>query len=78
MDEGEYLGPVAGFEDSIGEGAVALVLNGLPGVIEQLEEVLEDGEDLLLREAQRLHGVDGAVCPLPPAQRIHRKPYFPS
>lgn len=73
MDGGgiEYLGAVAGFEDGVGEGAVAIVLDGLPGVVEELEEVLEGGDDLLLGEAQRLHGVQGAACSFPPPLGIH-------
>lgn len=68
------LGAVAGFEDGVGEGAVAIVLDELPGVVEELEEVLEDGDDLLLGAAQRLHGVEGAACPLPRPLGIHPSP----
>jgi hypothetical protein len=61
-----YLGAVTGVEGGVGQGAVALVLDGLPVVVKELEEALEDGGDLLLGESQGLHGVNGAACPLRP------------
>ena len=67
-----YLGAVTGVEGGVSQGTVALLLDGIPAVVKELEEVLEDGGDLLLGESQGLHGVKGAACPLRP--RSHPAP----
>jgi hypothetical protein len=60
-----YLRAVAGVEDGVGEGAIGFILDGLPAVVEEIEEVPEDRGGLLPGEAQSLHGVKGTACPLP-------------
>ena len=67
-----YLGAVTSVEGGVSQGTVALLLDGIPAVVKELEEVLEDGGDLLLGESQGLHGVKGAACPLRP--RSHPAP----
>jgi hypothetical protein len=59
-----HLEALAVVEDGVGEGAVALVLDGLPAVVKELEEAPEDGSGLLLGESQGRHGVNGTACPL--------------
>lgn len=58
-------------EDGVGEGAVALVLDGLPVVAEEPEEVLEDRGGLLLGETQLLHGLQRLPRPLRVRFRTH-------
>ena len=55
---------VLGIEDGISKGAVALVLDGLPVVVEDLEESPKHGGGLLLGEAEQLHGVQGLPGPV--------------
>lgn len=50
-------------EDGISEGTIALILNGLPVVVEDVEEFLEYWGGLLLRETKQLHGVQCLLGP---------------
>ncbi|BAS91805.1 Os04g0692850, partial [Oryza sativa Japonica Group] len=64
-------GHLVAVEDGVGEGAVALVLDGLPVVAEEPEEVLEDRGGLLLGETQLLHGLQRLPRPLRVRFRTH-------
>lgn len=50
-------------EDGIREGAVALILNELPVVVEGFEELLEHRGSLLPGNAKLLHGFQGHLGP---------------
>lgn len=67
---GRGLLAVLPIEDGICEGTVALILNGLPVVVEDFEEFLEYWDGLLLRETDQLHGAQRLPGPFRVAAHV--------
>uniref|UniRef100_A0A0A9DCS9 Uncharacterized protein n=1 Tax=Arundo donax TaxID=35708 RepID=A0A0A9DCS9_ARUDO len=62
LGSGGWFG-VLRIKDGIREGTVAILLDGLPVAVEELEELLEHGGGLLLGETEKLHGINGPLRP---------------